>query len=198
MKGREAMQAHEDSSGNRPSLVILDRDGVINHDSPHFIKSAEECIPLPGSLEAIARLSKAGYRVAVATNQSGVARGLLTESDLAAMHAKLQQGVAALGGELSAFFYCPHSPEDNCTCRKPSPGLVHRIGEHFGVPVVGAPFVGDATRDLEAARNAGCQPVLVLTGKGELTRSQVDPGLLAATLIYPDLAAFVDDFLDVR
>lgn len=182
---------------SEPSLVILDRDGVINHDSDQFIKTAEEWIPLPGSVTAIARLSRAGYRIAVATNQSGIARGLLLESDLAAMHDKLQDLVAKEGGRVDGFFHCPHGPDKGCECRKPEIGLLRRIEEEFAMPVAGAPFVGDSARDLEAARRAGCRPVLVLSGKGERTREAAEPELMKHVTVYPDLAAFADGLLNV-
>ncbi len=169
-------------------LVILDRDGTINHDSDDHIKSPAEWRPLPGSLEAIARLSQAGYRVVVATNQSGIARGLFDTATLVAIHVKLQRAAALAGGRIVAFFFCPHAADSACDCRKPRPGMLLEIGRRFNVSLAGAYMVGDAQRDLEAAAGAGARPVLVLTGKGLKTR---DEGKLPPhTQVYPDLAAF--------
>lgn len=166
-------------------LVILDRDGVINHESDAFIKSPAEWIPLPGSLEAIARLSKAGYTVVVASNQSGVGRGLLTLESLEAIHAKMRQAVAAAGGKLDAIFFCPHRPEDHCDCRKPRPGLFHQIAEHYGVSLQSVPAIGDALRDIDAARAVGARAILVRTGRGEEALKHVAQKDLE---VYADLA----------
>ncbi len=175
-------------------LVILDRDGVINMDSDAFVRSEEEWIPLPGSLEAIARLNQAGYRVAVATNQSGLARGLLTLDDLNAMHRRLRNRLAELGGQVEAIFFCPHGPEDGCNCRKPAPGLLVAAQERLGVSWPDTLVVGDSLRDLEAAWAVGAPAVLVRTGKGE--RTWVDHAdRLGATPIYADLAAVADAIL---
>jgi D-glycero-D-manno-heptose 1,7-bisphosphate phosphatase len=174
-------------------LVILDRDGVINQDSDDFIKSPEEFIPIAGSLEAIARLKQAGFTVAVATNQSGIARGLFGLDALAAMHDKLAALLEELGGRVDGIFYCPHGPDDGCDCRKPLPGLLEQIAEHFGVSTVGVPVIGDSVRDLEAARAVGAQPILVRTGKGERTLAQAEG--LADVPVYDDLAAAVDALL---
>ncbi|WP_455212127.1 D-glycero-beta-D-manno-heptose 1,7-bisphosphate 7-phosphatase [Kaarinaea lacus] len=150
-------------------LVILDRDGVINYDSDEYIKSPEEFIPLPGSLEAIARLNQAGYIVVVATNQSGVARGYFSEQTLAQMHAKLEQLLAQVGGKIDAIYYCPHGPDDHCDCRKPKPGLLQKILQKYDTNVSRLPVIGDSLRDLQAALAVGAQPMLVKTGKGERT-----------------------------
>ena len=168
-------------------LVILDRDGVINHDSDHFIKSPEEWTPLPGSLAAIASLNQNGWRVAVATNQSGLARGLFDMQALNAMHAKMHKALAAVGGRIDAVFFCPHLPDDECDCRKPKPGLFIGIAERFGMSMRDVPMIGDSHRDLAAAAAAGCPPILVKTGKGEATlaRDDLPPG----TLVFDDLAA---------
>jgi len=168
-------------------LVILDRDGVINFDSDHYIKSPEEWMPLPGSLNAIAQLNQNGWRVAVATNQSGIARGLFDMHALNAMHAKMHKALAAVGGRIDAVFFCPHLPEDDCDCRKPKPGLLIRIAERFGVPISESPMIGDSHRDLEAAAAAGCPTILVKTGKGEATLARGD--MPQGTLIFDDLAA---------
>ncbi|WJF90723.1 D-glycero-beta-D-manno-heptose 1,7-bisphosphate 7-phosphatase [Paraburkholderia bonniea] len=174
-------------------VVILDRDGVINVDSPGFIKSPDEWLPLPGSLEAIARLNQAGYRVAVATNQSGIGRGLFDMSALNAMHQKMHLMVAAMGGRIDAVFFCPHTAEDQCECRKPKPGMLKMIAERFEVEPQDTPVVGDALRDLQAGAALGCTPHLVLSGKGQQTLAA--GGLPPGTQIHQDLRAFALDFL---
>lgn len=171
-------------------LIILDRDGVINQDSDAFIKSEQECLPIPGSVDAIARLSQAGYQIAVATNQSGIARGLFDEYVLARIHQTITRWVEEAGGEISGFFYCPHGPDDGCDCRKPATGLVESIARELDVDVSRAPFVGDSLRDLQAAQAAGCQPILVLTGKGQQTLAAGLPAELADVPVFSDLAAF--------
>ena len=150
-------------------LVILDRDGVINADSDQFIKSTDEWVPLPGSLEAIGRLNQAGYRVVVATNQSGVGRGLFDMATLGAMHAKLSKLAAAVGGRVDAVFFCPHTAADGCDCRKPKPGLFQEIARRYEIDLTGVPAVGDSLRDLQAAAAAGCSPWLVQTCNGTKT-----------------------------
>ncbi|HEY0288732.1 MAG TPA: D-glycero-beta-D-manno-heptose 1,7-bisphosphate 7-phosphatase [Pseudomonas sp.] len=167
-------------------LLILDRDGVINQDSDAYIKSVEEWIPIPGSIEAIAQLSKAGWTVAVATNQSGIARGYYDLASLDAMHARLRALVAEQGGEVGLIVYCPHGPDEGCDCRKPKPGMLKTIARHYAVELAGVWFVGDTKGDLEAALAVDCQPVLVMTGKGLKTRNTSLP---AGTLIFDDLAA---------
>jgi len=168
-------------------LVILDRDGVINFDSPQFIKSPDEWKPIPGSLDAIAHLNRWGYRVVVATNQSGVGRGLFDMDTLNAIHDKMMRAVGQAGGRIDAIFFCPHSADSTCDCRKPKPGLFREIAERFNVDLTNVPAVGDSLRDLQAAAAVGAQPLLVLTGKGEKTR--VDPDIPPQTLIFPNLAA---------
>ncbi len=177
-------------------LVILDRDGVINFDSAQFIKSPAEWKPIPGSLEAIARLSQAGYRVVVATNQSGVGRGLFDMDTLNAIHEKMHKAVVAAGGRLDAIFYCPHPADSACECRKPKPGMFRRISETLNVNLKGVPSVGDSLRDLQASVILGCLPILVRTGKGEKTRA--DGNLPEGTLEFADLAAVVDWILSGR
>lgn len=167
-------------------LLILDRDGVINQDSDDYIKSVAEWLPLPGAVEAIAALSKAGWTIAVATNQSGLARGYFDLATLEAMHAELQRLVGERGGRVDAIHYCPHGPDDDCACRKPLPGMIEAIGRQFDADLRGVWLVGDSLRDLEAGLAVGCQPVLVKTGKGE--RSLAKP-LPAGTLVFDDLAA---------
>ena len=167
-------------------LLILDRDGVINQDSDDYIKSLDEWIPLPGAIQAIARLSQAGWTVAVATNQSGLARGYYTETTLQAMHNQLRQLVAEQGGKLGLVVHCPHGPDDACSCRKPEPGMLRQIAEHYGTTLKGVWFVGDTHSDLRAALAVGCQPVLVKTGKGQRTLANALP---INTLVFEDLAA---------
>ena len=154
-------------------LIILDRDGVINHDRADYVKSADEWLPIAGSIEAIARLHKAGFTVVVATNQAGLAKGKFDLDDLEAMHEKLTQLVEEQGAELGAIFYCPHAPEDNCKCRKPMPGMVDAIEAEFNISAEGFYFVGDSLRDLQAAITKGCKPILVKTGNGEKTLAQL-------------------------
>jgi D-glycero-D-manno-heptose 1,7-bisphosphate phosphatase len=170
-------------------LVILDRDGVINVDSEQFIKRPEEWKPIPGSLEAIARLNHAGFRVVVASNQSGVGRGLFDMGALNAINDKMYRALAQVGGRIDALFYCPHAAEANCECRKPRPGLFLDIAQRFNVDLEGVPAVGDSPRDLQAAVTVGAQPILVLTGKGRKT--QAAGGLPEDTLVFPDLAEAV-------
>jgi len=150
-------------------LVILDRDGVINQDSANFIKNPNEWIPIPGSLESIALLNQSGYRVAIATNQSGVSRGLFDMATLNSIHEKMHRELASVGGRIDAVFYCPHSAEDNCECRKPKTGMIKEIAKRFSVELDKVYAVGDALRDLQAFANAGCRTILVRTGKGEET-----------------------------
>ena len=169
-------------------LVILDRDGTINEDSDEYIKSPAEWRPIRGSLEGIARLTHADYRVVIATNQSGIARGLFDTRTLFAIHDTMLRALAQLGGRIDAFFFCPHAADERCPCRKPQPGMLVEIGRRFNVGLETVSMVGDARRDLEAAAAAGARPVLVLTGKGTQTR---DEGRLpAGTRVFPDLAAF--------
>ena len=174
-------------------LVILDRDGVINIDSDHFIKSPHEWRPIPGALEAIARLNGAGIHVAVATNQSGIERGLLDMNALNAIHAKMLKAAQQVGARIDAIYYCPHSGDADCRCRKPLPGMFIDIGQRLNVPLEGVPCIGDGLRDLQAAAAAGAKPVLVLTGKGAATLAADD--LPQATQVFKDLSAAVDSIL---
>jgi len=167
-------------------LIILDRDGVINHDSAHFIKSPDEWRPIPGSLEAIARLNHAGFRVVVATNQSGIGRGLFDMGTLNAIHEKMHKALALAGGRIDALFYCPHAADAQCECRKPNTGMLKEIGVRYGIDMTGVPCIGDSVRDLVAADAVGAQPMLVLTGKGEKTLRDGD--FPTNTVIFPDLA----------
>lgn len=168
-------------------LIVLDRDGVINIDSDQFIKSPDEWKPIPGSLEAIARLNESGWRVVVASNQSGVGRGLFDMDTLNAINEKMTKAIGQVGGRLDAIFFCPHSADSTCDCRKPRPGMFLQIAERFNVDMRGVPVVGDSLRDLQAGVAVGCQPYLVLTGKG--AKTQADPALPEGTLVFPDLAA---------
>lgn len=179
-------------------VVILDRDGVINEDSDAYIKSVEECLLIPGSVDAIARLSQAGYTVIVATNQSGLARGLFDEFTLARIHQYIVEQIEEAGGNIAAFFYCPHSPDDGCTCRKPLPGLLTQAERELSLSLQGCHFIGDSLRDLQAAQAGGCVPILVKTGKGQRTLAAGLPDHLKHTDTYVSLAAFVDVLLANR
>jgi D-glycero-D-manno-heptose 1,7-bisphosphate phosphatase len=169
-------------------LVILDRDGVINRDSSSFVKTPAEWVPLPGSIQAIAKLSGAGFHVAIASNQSGLARGLFDRKALRGMHRKLRRLVGAEGGAVARIEVCPHGPNDGCTCRKPRPGLLNRLGRHFGVALDGVPVIGDSLRDLQAALSAGGRPILVRTGNGRKTEAALT-GELAKVEVFDDLSA---------
>ncbi len=177
-------------------LVILDRDGVINEDSPDYIKGPDEWIPLPGSIDAIARLHRAGYTIAIATNQSGLARGLFTAGTLARMHDKMLGLIHEAGGEIAGIFICPHGPDEACDCRKPKPGLYRQVAAALSCDLAGVPIIGDSLRDLEAAVAVGARPILVLTGKGESARAA--GGLPAGTGIFPDLAAAATALIESR
>ena len=167
-------------------LIILDRDGVINYDSEQFIKSPDEWRPIPGSLEAIARLNHAGFRVVVATNQSGLGRGLFDMARMISIHEKMYKALAQVGGRIDAVFYCPHAADSDCQCRKPKPGMLAEIGQRFGVDMTGVPCIGDSLRDLQAAEAIGAQPILLLSGKGEKTLREGN--FPKNTVIFPDLA----------
>lgn len=154
---------------NATKLIVLDRDGVINEDSEDFIKSPDEWKAIDGSLEAIAMLHQAGYRVVVATNQSGLGRGLFSEAQLQAIHEKMRAAIENAGGRLAGIYYCPHHPNEGCDCRKPAPGLLRRVAADFGVSLQGTPCIGDKRSDLDAALAVGARPILVRTGYGEAT-----------------------------
>jgi D-glycero-D-manno-heptose 1,7-bisphosphate phosphatase len=176
-------------------VVILDRDGVINQDSDAFIKSEEEWLPIEGSIDAIAKLYQHGFKVFVATNQSGLGRGYFSETDLNAMHNKMTTLVEQAGGRIEGIFYCPHTPDNSCSCRKPLPGLLNQIEQQFDISLAGSAMVGDSLRDLQAGIAKGCTPLLVKTGKGEKTAarlvSQIEPELKCAKT-FTDLAAVAD------
>jgi D-glycero-D-manno-heptose 1,7-bisphosphate phosphatase len=177
-------------------LVILDRDGTINEDSLEYIKSEAEWKPLPGALDAIARLNHAGWHVVVASNQSGLGRGLFDVVALNAMHAKMHKLLATAGGRVDAIFYCPHAPDQACRCRKPLSGLFEQIGERYGIDLKGIPSVGDSARDLMAGAAVGCEPHLVLTGKGEAYRGQPLPDSFpVGTRVHDNLPAFAEYLL---
>jgi D-glycero-D-manno-heptose 1,7-bisphosphate phosphatase len=176
-------------------LVILDRDGTINEDRDDYVKSADEWVPLPGALEAIARLNQGGWHVVIATNQAGIGRGLFDMSALNDMHIKMNSMLAKVGGRVDSVFFCPHTPEDGCDCRKPLPGLFQQIALRYGMKLDSVPIVGDSLRDLQAGVAAGCQPHFVRTGKGarlaeaELNQLQQHvPG----TRVHANLVAFVE------
>jgi len=177
-------------------LIILDRDGTINQASDEFVKSPEEWHPLPGALDAISRLNHAGFHVVLATNQSGLGRGLFDMAALNAVHAHMLKALAHLGGRIDAIFYCPHAAEEGCNCRKPAPGLLHQIEERYGLSLDGVPYVGDSLRDMQAAQAAGCAPHLVLTGRHAMVdRACLPPEFPANTFVHADLAAFADHLL---
>ncbi len=175
-------------------LVLLDRDGVINVDSPDYIKTPEEWIPIAGSLEAIARLSKAGYTIAVLTNQSGLGRGYFDHEALMLIHEKLLSAVTHAGGDVDLIRYCPHHPDDGCDCRKPKPGLFHAIAKYYDMSLTGIFAVGDSLRDLQAAASAGASPILVRTGNG--VKTLVNPELDKNIPVVDDLGDFVDQLLN--
>ncbi len=174
-------------------LIILDRDGVINSDSDQFIKSPAEWLPIPGSLEAIARLNQAGYRVVVATNQSGVGRGLFDMTTLNAIHDKMHKTAALAGARIDAVFFCPHTSDSHCHCRKPKPGMFEEIAARFNVELAGVPAVGDSLRDLQAGVSMRTKPYLVLTGKG--TKTQTAGNLPEGTQVFANLSAVVAELL---
>ncbi len=179
-------------------LIILDRDGVINKDSSTFIKSPEEWVPLKGSLEAIARLSQAGYEVVIVTNQSGIGRGLFSADTLAKIHVRMIDYVQQHGGKIQSILFCPHHPDDGCNCRKPLPGMYHELAERLNINYSGVYSVGDSVRDLQAAKAVGASPVLVKTGNGKksLKKIATDPTIdLDGTLVFDTLATFTDALL---
>ncbi len=176
-------------------LVILDRDGVINEDSDAYIKSVDEWIPIPGSIDAIGMLYKAGFTIVVATNQSGIGRQLFSLDELESMHDKLNALVKNAGGEIAGIYYCPHHPDDGCTCRKPRAGLIDTMERELGISARGAFFIGDSIRDLEAGLGKGCTPILVRTGKGEKTLAKINAGnntAFSGLTVYANLAEAAD------
>ncbi len=175
-------------------LIVLDRDGVINYDSANFIKNPGEWRPLPGSLNAISRLNQAGFHVIVATNQSGIGRGVFEMAALNAIHDKMHKALAQAGGRIDAIFFCPHAADDNCNCRKPKTGMFEDIAHRLNTSLAGVPMVGDSIRDLQAAAATQASPLLVLTGNGKKT--QRSGALPPATRVFADLAAAVDALVD--
>ena len=178
------------------NLVILDRDGVINFDSECHIKSPDEWRAIPGSLEAIARLCRSGFRVMLATNQSGIGRGLFDIGTLNQIHRKMIFQAQEKGGEIDGIFFCPHIPDDKCGCRKPAPGMLLEISKRLRLPLSKVPFIGDSETDIEAAHAAGAQPILVQTGNGKITQANwLEKNVFNNIPVYADLAAFVNELL---
>lgn len=175
-------------------LIILDRDGVINIDSDEYIKTADEWEPIPGSLQAMGRLSQAGYTLAILTNQSGIARGMFDLETLHAMHKKMNDSLEQYGGQVSAVFFCPHGPNDECECRKPKVGMYHDLASRFQCELNEVPSIGDSLRDVQAARKAGASPILVRTGKGEKTLAAGSEELQGVP-VFNDLAEVADVIL---
>lgn len=173
-------------------LIVLDRDGVINEDSDEYIKSADEWIAIPGSMEAIARLNRGGYRVVVATNQSGISRGLFDLETLSVMHKKMHSLASEAGAHIEGIFFCPHGPDDKCNCRKPKPGLFQEIQARTGFDLTGVPCVGDSLRDLQAGASVGCSTFLVKTGKGKRTLEKHKEELPKGTLVFDDLMSVAE------
>lgn len=173
-------------------LIVLDRDGVINRDSDNFIKSPEEWIAISGSLEAIAKLNRAGYIVVVATNQSGIARGYFDTAVLSKIHKKMQNHLSQYNGHVDAVFFCPHGPDDDCECRKPKPGMLWEISDRFQVRMENVYVIGDSIRDLQSADAVGAKPVLVRTGKGEKSVKQLKENGFSDVPVFKNLAEAVD------
>lgn len=192
------MPARTEHHGHSMKLVILGRDGTINHYRDDHVKSPEELQPLPGALEAVARLNHAGWHTVMATNQPGIGRGLLDMASLNAVHMRLAQLLAEKGGRLDAAFFCPHAPEEGCTCRKPLPGLIEQIGERFGVDLASVHMVGASLRDLQTAQAAGCIPHLVRSDRlGDLDEAQLQAlvAQVPGTRVHANLAAFADHLI---
>jgi D-glycero-D-manno-heptose 1,7-bisphosphate phosphatase len=176
-------------------LIVLDRDGVINEDSAQYIKGPDEWRPIAGSLDAIGRLTRAGFRIVVVSNQSGLGRGLFLPEDLEAINAKMSSAIAAAGGAVAGIYHCPHRPEDGCDCRKPATGLLDRAARDLGVDFTAAPLIGDKASDVELALRAGARPILVRTGYGRKTAETPDA---TAAEIYDNLAAAADALIAER
>ena len=179
-------------------LVILGRDGILNEFRDDHVKAPEEWYPIPGALEAVSRLNHAGWHTVVATNQSGIGRGMIDMASVNAVHAHMLKQLMAVGGRLDAVFFCPHTPEDQCDCRKPLPGLMRDIGKRYGIDLKHVPLVGDTLRDLQAAHAAGCEPHLIRSGRAavlgaELVQAMVDQ--VPGTRVHSDLAAFAEHLL---
>ena len=179
-------------------LVILGRDGILNEFRDDHVKAPEEWYPIPGALEAVSRLNHAGWHAVVATNQSGIGRGMIDMASVNAVHADMLKQLQAVGGRIDAVFFCPHTPEDQCDCRKPLPGLMRDIGKRYGIDLKHVPLVGDTLRDLQAAQAAGCEPHLIRSGRAsvlgpELVELMVDQ--VPGTRVHDDLAAFAEHLL---
>ncbi len=178
-------------------LIILDRDGTINEMGDEFVQSPDEWQPLPGALDAIARLNHAGWHVVVVSNQAGLGRGLFDVDTLNAIHTKMHKMLSAVGGRVDAVFYCPHAPDEACHCRKPASGLFEQIGERYGIELAGVPTAGDSARDLVAGASVGCEPHLVLTGNGAVHRGrQLPDAFPPTTRVHEDLGAFADYLIE--
>lgn len=181
-----------------PKLVILGRDGILNEFRDDHVKSPDEWQPVPGALESVARLNHAGWHVVVATNQSGIGRGMIDMASVNAIHARMVQRLAMVGGRVDAVFFCPHAPEDHCDCRKPLPGLMHEVGKRYGIELKQVPMLSDTLRDLQAAHAAGCGPHLVRSGRAAALNDEQVRQLAAqvsGALVHDDMAAFVDHLL---
>lgn len=179
-------------------LVILGRDGILNEFRDDHVKAPEEWFPIPGALEAVSRLNHAGWHTVVATNQSGIGRGMIDMASVNAVHAHMFKQLMAVGGRIDAVFFCPHTPEDQCDCRKPLPGLMRDIGKRYGIDLKHVPLVGDTLRDLQAAHAAGCEPHLIRTGRAatlgaDVVQTMVDQ--VPGTRVHDDLAAFAEYLL---
>lgn len=183
---------------NTTKLIILGRDGILNKYREDHVKAPPEWVPIPGALEAVARLNHAGWHAVVATNQAGIGRGLIDMASVNAIHTHMNQMLLAQGGRLDAVFFCPHTPEDGCSCRKPQPGMMRDIGQRYGVDLHNVPMVCDTLRDLQAAQAAGCEPHLVRTGRAAaLTAEQVQQMLdkVPGADVHADLASFAEFLL---
>ena len=181
-----------------PKLVILGRDGILNEYREDHVKAPEEWVPVPGALEAVSRLNHAGWHAVVATNQAGIGRGMIDMASVNAVHADMNQRLQLQGGRLDAVFFCPHTPEEQCDCRKPLPGMMLDIGRRYGIDLSTVPVVGDTLRDLQAAAAAGCEPHLVLTGRAKgLDEASLQHMLqqVPRTTVHADLAAFAEHLL---
>lgn len=177
-------------------LVIVDRDGTVCVEREGYIQTPDEWEALPGALDAIARLNQAGYHVVVAANMPGLGRGLFDSAALNAIHTKMAKQLAAVGGRVEAIFFCPHAPEEACSCRKPAPGLFQKIGERYKIDLKQVHAVGNSLSDAQAAHAAGCVPHLVLTGRhAPQADAPLPPDYPAATRVHADLAAFATAFI---
>ena len=182
-------------------LVILGRDGILNDFRDDHVKSPDEWFPIAGALEAVSRLNHAGWHAVIATNQSGIGRGMIDMASVNAVHAHMMRELAAVGGRLDAVFFCPHTPADGCDCRKPEPGLMREIGKRFGIDLKHVPMVADTLRDLQAAHAAGCEPHLVCSGRAsglEAAQIQAIVAQVPGTRVHADLAAFAEHLLTRR